>query len=234
MNAYNRSVLVSHYRVEEEIGRGGMGVVYRAVDTRLGRTVAIKMLPAASTADAARHRRFVQEARSASALNHPAIVTIHDIDEHDGTTFIAMELVEGTPLDRLLAERPLRPDEALDYAVQIASGLAAAHAAGLVHRDIKPANIMITRDGRAKILDFGIAKLIERGPDEPTSTMARDADGRGYRDRPLHVAGAGAGAPGDLSLGHFFVRRHVLRDARRAPAVFSRVRHRAVDGHPPR
>jgi eukaryotic-like serine/threonine-protein kinase len=165
-------VVVSHYRVEEEIGRGGMGVVYRAVDTRLGRTVAIKMLPAASTADAERHRRFVQEARSASALNHPSIVTIHDIDEHDGITFIAMELVEGTPLNRLLAQRPLSLDETLDYAVQIASGLEAAHAAGIVHRDIKPANIIITGDGRAKILDFGIAKLITRGPDEVTLTTA--------------------------------------------------------------
>lgn len=165
-------MVVSHYRLDEEIGRGGMGVVYRAVDTRLGRTVAIKMLPAESTADADRHRRFVQEARSASALNHPAIVTIHEIDEHEGTTFIAMELVEGTPLDRLLAERPLGLDEVLDYALQIASGLGAAHAAGIVHRDIKPANIIITSDGRAKILDFGIAKLIERGPDEATLTMA--------------------------------------------------------------
>ena len=169
--------MVSHYRVEEEIGRGGMGVVYRAVDTRLGRAVAIKMLPAASTADAERHRRFVQEARSASALNHPSIVTIHDIDEHDGATFIAMELVEGTPLDRLLAQRPLHVDETLDYGVQIASGLEAAHAAGIVHRDIKPANIMITHDGRAKILDFGIAKLIERGPDEMTLTMAATRTG---------------------------------------------------------
>ena len=165
-------MIVSHYRVEEEIGRGGMGVVYRAVDTRLGRAVAIKMLPADATTSPERHRRFVQEARSASALNHPAIVTIHEIDEHDGRTFIAMELVEGTPLDRLLAQRPLRLDEALDYAVQISSGLEVAHAAGIVHRDIKPANIMITRDGRAKMLDFGIAKLVERASDEATLTMA--------------------------------------------------------------
>ena len=163
-------VIVSHYRIEEEIGRGGMGVVYRAIDTRLGRPVAIKMLPAESTTDAERNRRFVQEARSASGLNHPAIVTIHEIDEHDGTTFIAMELVDGTPLDRVLRAGPLPLDTALDYAAQIASGLAAAHAAGLVHRDLKPANVMITRDGRAKLLDFGLAKLIERQPDEPTLT----------------------------------------------------------------
>jgi len=147
-----------------------MGIVYRALDTRLGRPVAIKMLPAEATSDAERHRRFVQEARSASALNHPAIVTIHDIDEHDGTTFIAMELVDGTPLDRLLAGGPLPVEEALDYARQIAAGLAAAHAAGIVHRDLKPANVMITRDRRAKILDFGLAKLIAARSEDATLT----------------------------------------------------------------
>jgi eukaryotic-like serine/threonine-protein kinase len=161
---------ISHYRIDEEIGRGGMGVVYRATDTRLGRPVAIKMLPAEATADAERNRRFVQEARSASALNHPHIVTIYDIDEDAGTTFIAMELVDGAPLDRLLGQAPLPVAKALEYGAQIASALEAAHAGGLVHRDIKPANIMITSDGRAKILDFGIAKLVERGAGEPTMT----------------------------------------------------------------
>jgi eukaryotic-like serine/threonine-protein kinase len=159
---------VSHYRLEGEIGRGGMGVVYRAVDTRLGRTIAIKMLPAEATADPDRHRRFVQEARAASALNHPHIVTIHDIDEDAGTTFIAMELVEGTPLDRIIAQGALPVATALEYGAQVAAALAAAHANGIVHRDIKPANIMITRDGRAKVLDFGLAKLVERAPSEET------------------------------------------------------------------
>ena len=159
---------LSHYRLESEIGRGGMGVVYRAVDTRLGRTVAIKTLPPEATADPDRHKRFVQEARSASALNHPHIVTIHDIDEEAGTTFIAMELVEGTPLDRILAQGALPVATALEYGGQVAAALAAAHANGIVHRDIKPANIMITRDGRAKVLDFGIAKLVERAPTEET------------------------------------------------------------------
>jgi formylglycine-generating enzyme required for sulfatase activity/predicted Ser/Thr protein kinase len=161
---------VSHYRIEEEIGRGGMGVVYRALDTRLGRTVAIKMLMGQATADADRIRRFVQEARSASALNHPHIVTIYDIEEADGSTFIAMELLEGMPLDRVVAEGPLPTATALEYGAQIASALEAAHASGIVHRDIKPANIIITRDGRAKVLDFGLAKLFERAPALETMT----------------------------------------------------------------
>ncbi|MGH9331178.1 MAG: serine/threonine-protein kinase, partial [Vicinamibacterales bacterium] len=120
-----------------------MGVVYRAVDTRLGRAVAIKMLPPEATADPDRNRRFVQEARSASALNHPHIVTIHDIDEDAGTTFIAMELVDGTPLDRVIAQGALPVPTALEYGAQVAAALAAAHANGIVHRDIKPANIML-------------------------------------------------------------------------------------------
>src|SRR4051812_9717153 len=159
---------LSHYSLEEEIGRGGMGVVYRAVDTRLGRTVAIKILPAEATADPDRNRRFVHEARAASALNHPHIVTIHDIGEEHGVTFIAMELVDGATLERVLANGPLPIATAVEYARQIAAALAAAHAGGIVHRDIKPGNIIITTDGRAKVLDFGLAKLIERAPSEAT------------------------------------------------------------------
>jgi predicted Ser/Thr protein kinase len=161
---------LSHYTLEEEIGRGGMGVVYRAVDTRLGRAVAIKMLPAGATTDPERNRRFIQEARSASALNHPNIVTIYEIDEEGGATFIAMELVEGAPLDEVMAGGPLPVVTALDYGMQVAAALAAAHASGIIHRDIKPGNIMITRDGRVKVLDFGLAKLIERPPAEATMT----------------------------------------------------------------
>jgi eukaryotic-like serine/threonine-protein kinase len=163
---------ISHYRLEQELGRGGMGVVHRAVDTRLGRAVAIKVLPAEAAADPDRRRRFVQEARAASALNHPHIVTIYDIDEHEGTTFIAMELVDGTPLDRLIARGPLPLATALEYGAQIASALSAAHGAGIVHRDIKPANVVITADGRAKVLDFGLAKLAERPAGDATVTAA--------------------------------------------------------------
>src|SRR4029079_9781470 len=161
---------LSHYTLENEIGRGGMGVVYRALDTRLGRAVAIKMLPAGGTTGPERNRRFIQEARAASALNHPNIVTIYDIDEEGDTTFIAMELVEGAPLDQVIAGGPLPVVTALDYALEIASALPAAHASGIIHRDIKPGNIMITRDGRVKVLDFGLAKLIERSPTEATMT----------------------------------------------------------------
>src|SRR5215208_3485980 len=164
------SQVVSHYRLEEEIGRGGMGVVYRATDTRLGRALAIKMLPADATADPDRNARFVREAQAASALNHPHIVTIYDIGAADGVTFIAMELVDGTPLDRVLAASPLTIVQAVEYGAQIAAALEAAHASGIVHRDIKPGNIMITRDGRVKVLDFGLAKLVERAPDEATKT----------------------------------------------------------------
>jgi predicted Ser/Thr protein kinase/dienelactone hydrolase len=168
---------ISHYRIEGEIGRGGMGVVYRAVDTRLGRAVAIKVLPSETTGDAERQRRFLREAQSASALNHPNIVTIYEVGEDGGTTYIAMELVDGTPLDRLLTQAPLPVATALDYAMQIAGALAAAHAKGIIHRDIKPANIVVTGDGRAKVLDFGIAKLIELAPSEATVTSIPTAAG---------------------------------------------------------
>jgi eukaryotic-like serine/threonine-protein kinase len=161
---------ISHYRIEGEIGRGGMGVVYRAVDTRLGRPVAIKVLPNEVTGDPERQRRFLREAQSASALNHPNIVTIYEVGDDAGTTYIAMELVEGTPLDRLLTQGPLPVATVLDYAAQIASALAAAHGRGIIHRDIKPANIVITGDGRAKVLDFGIAKLVDLPSTEATIT----------------------------------------------------------------
>src|SRR5579859_6189565 len=154
---------ISHYRVIEELGSGGMGVVYKARDTRLDRMVALKFLPRAKMSDPERKRRFVQEARAASALNHPNIITIFDIDQADGADFIAMEFVPGKALDRLIARKGLRLNEALQFAIQVADALAAAHAAGIVHRDLKPGNLMVTENGCAKVLDFGLAKLIERG-----------------------------------------------------------------------
>jgi len=166
---------LSHYELLEEIGKGGMGVVYRARDTRLDRFVAIKLLPPEQMADPDRKRRFVQEAKAASALNHPNIVTIHEIDALDGADFIVMEHVAGSPLNRLIPEHGLPVALALAYAVQIADALAAAHVAGIVHRDIKPGNIMVTPVGRVKVLDFGLAKLLEQTGSEDATITAEAA-----------------------------------------------------------
>jgi Tol biopolymer transport system component len=149
------------YRIEAGLGAGGMGEVFRARDTRLNRTVAIKVLPSDKTADPERKRRLLQEARAASALNHPNIVTLHDIAHDSGVDYLVMEYVAGTSLDRIITATGLPVAEALGYGTQIASALAAAHAAGIVHRDIKPANVIVTAESQVKVLDFGLAKLTE-------------------------------------------------------------------------
>jgi Tol biopolymer transport system component/tRNA A-37 threonylcarbamoyl transferase component Bud32 len=154
---------LAHYEIVAPLGHGGMGVVYKARDTRLDRHVAVKLLPPDSVANPEARARFVREAKTASALNHPGIVTIHDIQtSDDGSDFIVMELVEGRTLSDVIATGELRGPALLGLAVQIADAVAAAHAAGIVHRDVKPSNVMITRDGRAKVLDFGLAKLLEK------------------------------------------------------------------------
>ena len=151
---------ISHYTILEKLGEGGMGVVYKAEDTKLKRIVALKFLPPELTRDAAAKERFINEARAASALDHPNICTIYEVGEtEDGHTFIAMAYYEGESLERMIARGPLPLDEALDIAVQAAQGLAKAHGRGIVHRDIKPANILVTTDGLVKIVDFGLAKL---------------------------------------------------------------------------
>src|SRR5713101_2598 len=157
---------IGHYRILEQLGAGGMGIVYKALDSHLDRFVAIKVLPPEKVANAERKRRFVQEAKAASALNHPNIITIHDIASENGIDFIAMEYVPGRTLDELINRKGLRLNEALKYAVQIADALAKAHSAGIIHRDLKPANIMVTENGLVKVLDFGLAKLAETATSE--------------------------------------------------------------------
>jgi serine/threonine protein kinase len=162
--------IVSHYRLLEKIGEGGMGVVYKAEDTKLKRTVALKFLPPELTRDSQAKARFAQEAQAAAALDHPNICAVFEIGEAEGATYIAMPYVKGRSLKERIAAGPLSMEEALDIAGQVAEGLKEAHERGIIHRDIKPANIMLTEKGHAKIMDFGLAKL-EAGVDL-TKTMA--------------------------------------------------------------
>src|SRR3990172_289869 len=151
---------LSHYRILEKIGAGGMGEVYRAYDERLERDVALKVLPAGTLADEAARKRFRKEALALSKLNHPNIETVHDFDTQDGVDFLVMEHIPGVTLGDKLAAGPLLEKEVLRLGVQLAEGLAAAHEHGVVHRDLKPGNLRVTPDGRLKILDFGLAKLL--------------------------------------------------------------------------
>ena len=178
---------LGHYRIIEKLGEGGMGVVYKAQDLHLDRPVALKVLPPEKVADPDRKRRFVQEAKAASALNHPHIVHIYDIDQADGTDFIAMEYVAGTTLDQRIGHRGMRLNDALRYAVQIADALTKAHAAGIVHRDLKPSNVMVSADGVVKVLDFGLAKLIEPELGDEAVTATVHAEGKPLTERGVIV-----------------------------------------------
>jgi eukaryotic-like serine/threonine-protein kinase len=154
---------LQHYEIVERLGEGGMGVVYKALDIRLDRPVAVKVLLPEKVEDARRKQRFILEAKAASALSHPNIVHIYDIGETGGVDFIAMEFVPGKTLDRLIPRHGMQTGEALRYAVQIADALAKAHAAGIVHRDLKPGNIMVTEQGLVKVLDFGQCEAHRHG-----------------------------------------------------------------------
>src|SRR5256885_9951974 len=169
------------YEVVAPVGAGGMGEVYRARDQRLGRDVAIKVLPASFSRDAERMRRFEQEARATAALNHPNILAVFDIGTHDGSPYLVTELLEGETLRERMQARALSPRKAVDYAQQIARGLVAAHEKGILHRDLKPENIFVTSSGQVKILDFGLAKLIQPG------------GGAGASDSPTLASGTAAG-----------------------------------------
>ena len=158
---------LSHFRIVEKIGEGGMGVVYRAEDTRLQRPVALKVLPPELVGDEERRKRFLREARAAAAVTHPNIATIYHVDEAGGMVFIAMELIEGRTLREMIGGRPMPLTDALRIATGVAEGLARAHKAGVVHRDLKPDNVIISADGSPKILDFGLAKMLERGSGDP-------------------------------------------------------------------
>src|SRR5438128_1042983 len=168
---------LGRYEIRSKIGEGGMGEVYRARDTQLGRDVAVKVLPSTYSVDEHRLSRFEQEASAASALNHPNILIVHDIGSHDGSPYVVSELLEGETLRTRVSGAPLAQRRAIDYALTIAHGLAAAHEKGIVHRDLKPDNLFVTKDGRVKILDFGIAKLTQvEGAEAQTDIPSRAGD----------------------------------------------------------
>ena len=224
---------VGAYRIVSQLGAGGMGVVYKALDTRLQRHVALKVLPQAVSADPERRQRFLQEARAASALNDPHIVTVHDIFEAGGTAFLVMELVEGQTL-RELARQPLPIADIVTYVGQIADALSLAHAAGIIHRDLKPGNVMVTERGVVKVLDFGLAKLAARTEDLTTAQMTRTGDVMGTVEymSPEQARGAAVDWRTDIySLGAM-LDELLAAGARHVPGRLDRVAKQALEREP--
>ena len=196
MSSLTAESVISHYRIKEMIGRGGMGEVYKAVDIQLGRVVALKTLLSSKAGDEDARRRFLREARAASILSHPSICTIYEVGQEGYLAFIAMQFVEGTTIHHILAKGPLRIEDALSYALDIADALEEAHRNGVIHRDIKPSNIIVNERGLAIVLDFGLAKQVgysrlgKRG--HANLVAGNERDDHSW-DCPVYVAGAASG-----------------------------------------